>query len=141
MYMYKVQEGSLDDYKDLAHRCIESGKLDYSALEGCHIDKLLYNDTPIVLIGYKPIEIDEYPGKPFLVVSGVFDKTTSRHVRALKEIGGHYLDSIQKYPLLALAQEDDRKYGKFLESFGFVFTKSVEKDEETGIMYKVYIRC
>ena len=139
--MYRIEVGSLDDYKELAHRCIESGKLDYRALEGCHIDKLMYGDKIIVLIGYKEIEFDEYPGKPFIVVSGVFDKTSSKHVRALKEVGGPYLDSIQKYPLIALAQDDDPRFGKFLESFGFTFTKTIEKDDETGIMYKVYVRC
>lgn len=138
--MYKIEVGTLEDYKSLAHRCIESGKLDYKALEGCHIDKLTYNDKTLALVGYKKIEFDEYPGKPFLVVSGVFDKTVSKHVRVLKECGVPYLDSIQKYPLIALAQEEDSKYSKFLESFGFVFTKTVEKDAETGIMYKVYVR-
>jgi hypothetical protein len=139
--MYKIEVGSLDDYKNLAHHCIESGKLDYRALEGCHIDKLTCDDKTIALVGYKELEFDEYPGKPFLIVSAVFDKAAKKHVRVLKEVGHPYLDSIQKYPLVALAQEENPIYGKFLESFGFVFTKTVEKDEETGIMYKVYIRC
>lgn len=138
--MYKIEVGALEDYKSLAHRCIESGKLDYKALEGCHIDRLVDDDKIIALVGYKEIEFDEYPGKPFIVVSGVFDKTVSKHIRVLKECGSSYLDSIQKYPLVALAQEEDPRYGKFLESFGFVFTKTVEKDAETGIMYKVYVR-
>jgi hypothetical protein len=110
-------------------------------LEGCEIDKLVDDDQLLVLMGHKEIEFDEYPGKKFIIVSGVFRKDIKKHVRALKEVGGPYLDSIQKYPLVALAQQDNRIYGRFLESFGFVFTKTVEKDWETGIMYKVYVRC
>lgn len=139
--MYKIEVGNVDEYNEIAHCCIESGKLDRAALEGCHIDKLTCDGEMIALIGYKPIEFDEYPGKLFNVVSGVFRNDIHDHVRVLKEVGEHYLNSIQKYPLLALAQEGDRKYGRFLESFGFVYTNYVEKDSENGIMYKVYIRC
>lgn len=139
--MYKIETGSLEEYKQLAHCCVESGKLDRAALEGCHIDKLMWDDDIIALIGYKPMEFEEYPGKKFYVVSGVFRNDIKNHVRALKEVGGPYLDSIQKFPLIALAQKNGRVYNKFLESFGFVFTNSVEKDSETGIMYNVYVRC
>lgn len=121
--------------------CIESGKLDRAALEDCTIDKLTFAGETIALIGYKPIVFDEYPGKPFIVVSGVFRNDCKKHVRALKEVGNAYLDSIQKYPLVALAQTGNKIYSKFLESFGFVDTKSIEKDLETDIIYKVYVRC
>ena len=139
--MYSIQKGDISEYSKLAHYCVESGKLDRASLEGCEIDKLVDDDQLLVLRGHKEIEFDEYPGKKFSIVSGVFRKDIKKHVRALKEVGGPYLDSIQKYPLVALAQQDNRIYGRFLESFGFVFTKTIEKDWETGIMYKVYVRC
>lgn len=139
--MYKIERSDVSAYTKLADCCIESGKLDRAALEGCTIDCLLCDDEPIALIGYKEIVFDEYPGKPFVVVSGVFRNDCKKHVRALKEVGCAYLDSIQKYPLIALAQTGNKIYSKFLESFGFVNTKSIEKDFETGIIYKVYVRC
>lgn len=138
--MYKIEEGTIADYAQLATTCIESGKLDFQALQGCHIDKLVNDNKILVIIGYKEMEFDDYPGKPFILVSGVFDKTVTKHVRVLKEVGGAYLDSIQKYPLIALAQQDNRVYGRFLEVFGFSYTNSIEKDSETGIIYKVYVR-
>lgn len=139
--MYKIERADISEYTKLAHCCVESGKLDRAALEGCTIDKLVDGDETIAIIGYKPMEFDEYPGKPFIVVSGVFRNDIRKHVRVLKEVGGAYLDSIQKSPLIALAQMKNKVYGKFLESFGFVYTNSVEKDSETGIIYKVYVRC
>ena len=139
--MYSIGKGDISEYAELAHYCVESGKLDRAALEGCDLDKLMYNGFVIALVGHKEIQFEEYPGKKFILVSAVFRRDIKKHVRALKEVGGPYLDSIQKYPLIALAQEGNRVYGKFLESFGFVFTKTVEKDSETGIMYKVYVRC
>lgn len=139
--MYKIERSDISEYTKLATCCIESGKLDRASLEGCVIDKLTYNDETIALIGYKEIEFDEYPGKKFVVVSGIFRTDCKKHVRVLKEVGSAYLDSIQKYPLVALAQAGNKVYSKFLEAFGFVDTKSVEKDLETDIIYKVYVRC
>lgn len=139
--MYKIERADVSEYTKLAQCCVESGKLDWAALQGCTIDRLVFNDETIALIGYKNMEFDEYPGKPFVLVSGVFRNDIKKHVRALKEVGGAYLDSIQKYPLIALAQSGNKIYGRFLESFGFVYTNSVEKDSETGIIYKVYVRC
>ena len=139
--MYKIERGDISEYIKLAHHCVESGKLDRAALEGCVIDCLKDDEETLALIGYKEIEFDEYPGKKFILVSGVFRDDIKKHVRALKEVGGAYLDSIQKYPLIALAQSGNKIYGKFLESFGFVYTNSIEKILETGIMYKVYVRC
>lgn len=139
--MYSIEPGNISEYIKIAQDCVESGKLDYAALDGCTIDCLKYKGETIALIGYKDIEFDEYPGKKFVLVSGVFKNCVKKHVRALKEVGGPYLDTIQKHPLIALAQTGNRVYSKFLESFGFVYTNSVEKDLESGIIYKVYVRC
>lgn len=139
--MYKIEKAALEEYKKLAHCCVESGKLDAECLKGCDIDKLTYDGKILALVGHKEMVFDEYPGKKFYLVSGVFHTEIKNHVRVLKEVGDDYLNSIQKYPLIALAQDNNRIYGRFLESFGFVFTNSVEKDLETGIIYKVYVRC
>ena len=139
--MYKIDRGSLEEYMQLAERSVESGKADYAALKPCKIYKLTHNGEPLVLIGYRKIEFDEYPGKPFILVSGVFRKDISKHVRVLMEVGPGFLDKIQKYPLIALANEVSPVYSRFLEKFGFVYTETVEKNAEDGTIYKIYVRC
>lgn len=139
--MYKIERGSLEEYMELAHNSIESGKADYASLKPCTIYKLTHNGAPLVLLGYRKIEFEEYPGKPFIVVSGVFRSDISKHVRVLLEVGSGFLDKIQKYPLLALASASDPVYGRFLEKFGFVYTETVEKNPEDDNIYKVYVRC
>ena len=88
--MYKIERGSLEEYMELAHNSIESGKADYASLKPCTIYKLTHNGAPLVLLGYRKIEFEEYPGKPFIVVSGVFRSDISKHVRVLLEVGNGF---------------------------------------------------
>lgn len=139
--MYKVESAKADEYMVFVPNMIESDKADYSALKQCKIDKLTCNGSTVMMLGRRKIEFDEYPGKPFVLVCGVFSKDIKKHTRALLKFGYDYLDGIQKYPLIALAEQKNEVYNRFLKKFGFIFANCVETNPENGIIYNVYVRC
>jgi hypothetical protein len=138
--MYKIEPAQADEYMVFVPNMIESSKADYSALRLCKIEKLTCDGETVMMLGHRNIEFDEYPGKPFVLVCGVFSKDVNKHTRALLEHGYKYLDSIQKHPLIALAEKENVVYNNFLKKFGFVFTNYVEKFLGDGIVYNVYVR-
>lgn len=139
--MYKIEPAQADEYLVFVPQMIESSKADYSALRLCKIEKLTFLGETVMMLGHRTIEFDEYPGKPFVLVCGVFSKDIKHHTRALLEHGYKYLDSIQKYPLIALAEKENSVYNRFLKKFGFVFANCIEKNLGDGIIYNVYVRC
>lgn len=139
--MYKVEPAQADEYMVFVPKTTESSKADYSALHLCKIEKLTHNGETVMMLGHRNIEFDDYPGKPFVLVCGVFSKEIKRHTRALLQFGYDYLDSIQEYPLIALAEKDNEVYNRFLKKFGFVFANYVEKNLGDDIVYNVYVRC
>lgn len=144
--MYKILPASPKEYMSLIPYAIESGKADFSALSLCDIDKLVWyrddgTNMTLALIGHREIMFDEYPGKKFVLVCGIFTRDVKYHKRALIQMGDKYLDSLQtKYPLIALADAENPVYNKFLKDFGFEFTNSIEKNPVDDKVYNVYVR-
>lgn len=139
--MYKIEPAQADEYMVFVPKTTESSKVDYSALHLCKIEKLTHNGETVMMLGRRDIEFDDYPGNPFVLVCGVFSKDVKRHTRALLQFGYDYLDSIQEYPLIALAEKDNEVYNRFLKKFGFIFANYVEKNLGDDIVYNVYVRC
>ena len=138
--MYSVEEATLEEFLKVCEGSIEETSSLKECYDGYEFDKLTYNDEPIVVIGWHPI-MDLRTNQEELYMACAISVEAIKHKRALCLFGKDYLDFMTKQaPLCAICEKDNKIFSKFAEHFGFERINFVEKNEESGIIYNVYIR-
>lgn len=143
MCTYKIEPADLSDFYKMADNSTESGKPDYELFKDATKRKLVFNGEPIVLMGYQDMDLADEEGKYVRcrVLAGMFRKDINQHTRAVVEFGRKYLESIcGVYPVVAMAVADNKVFNRFLKFMDFTDTEELERDEESGIMYHIYVR-
>lgn len=134
---YTVRNATIDDVKKITENSTELGKYDESVV-GDSIEKrvFLYNDEPIAVLG-----LIEYPNGEYeniVGVWGVFSKDIEKHTTPVVRFMKDLIFDRAYYKFIVYVQEDNDKFKRFVEFFGFKPTKTVEILNE--IKYRYYIK-
>ena len=138
--MYNIDRATLDEFLKVCEGSIEETDSLKECYDGYEFDKLTYKNDPIVVIGWHPI-MDLRTNQEELYMACAISIKALSHLRALCIAGKDYLDFMAKQaPLCAICEHGNNIFARFAKHFGFKCTNFVEKNEESGIMYDVYIR-
>lgn len=128
--MCKIQKSNFEEYKKFCLNSLEPGFPQFC--EDYNFDKLVSGDEIICILGYQY----DQEGKTYLV--GSFSTNSSKYVRDLVEWGNVYLDCISIGVIEIIVENNQRKFERFAEFFGF--EKTLAQIDINGIMCTVYIR-
>ena len=138
--MYNVEEATLEEFLKMCEGSFEETSSLKECYDGYEFDKLTYNNEPIVVIGWIPV-IELQTNEEQIYMACAISVKSINHKRALCLVGKDYLNFMMKQaPLRVICEKDNKVFCKFAEHFGFTRTNFVEKNEESGIIYNVYIR-
>lgn len=140
--MYNLEQGDINDYSKLAKISTESGKPDYALLRGTKLTRLVIDGQLVALAGYKDLFLPDQHGDTheWRVLGCLFRKDLYRYTRTIVKAGREYLQEIGDKQILAVTVQGNNVFERFITYMGFNDTKELVKDEETGIMYKMYVR-
>lgn len=135
--MYKIEQADLSDYRALCGIATESGKPDYQMLDGAILSRLVIDGQLVALAGYKDMEFD---GAEYRVLACLFRRDIGKFTKTFVRAGREYLRTIKGKPIVALAVKNNETFNRFIQFMGFKSAKCIEKDEESGIIYNIYVR-
>lgn len=140
--MYRLEPAMISDYTKLAKNSTESGKPDYEMLKGTKLTRLIIDEQLIALAGYKDMMLPDSHGDvhEWRVLGCLFRKDLYRYSKTLVKAGREYLKTINDKQILAVTVLGNKIFERFITYMGFNDTKELVKDEETDIMYKMYVR-
>jgi len=138
--MYNYGRATLEEFLKVCEGSFEETSSLKECYDGYEFDKLTYNNIPIVVIAWIPVT-DLRTNEEQLYMACAISTKVIKHKRALCIVGKDYLDFMTKQaPLRVICESNNEVFCKFAEHFGFKRTNFVEKNEESGIIYNVYIR-
>lgn len=136
--MYKIEDATLQDFMNLANKATETGLPDYQALKDMRLSRLIIDGELYSVIGVK--EIEDADGVPCNAIACIIRFDVSDRSKTFVRAAREYLDSISDKPIVAMAQDCNLKFRRFLEFMGFKFNGQYENWEEIGVLYRIYIR-
>lgn len=138
--MYNIEDSSFEEFDVLCNNSIENITSTKDCYDGYFFNKFTFNGEPLIISGIMPIyntktEEDE------LFMCFAVSKNIVNHKRATLIAGKDYFGFMAKQvPLCVFIEHGNNVFGKFAKHFGFERTNFVEKNQESGIIYDVYIR-
>ena len=140
--MYLIEPATIKDWYALHNKATESMKPDYQSLNGSTMHRLIIDGQVVVLMGYKDMILPNDHGESVdcRVVAGLFRRDVDKYTKIVVRAGREYLKMIRGKPLVAIANESNPVYNRFLSFMGFKDTEELEKDAETDTMFKIYMR-
>lgn len=136
--MYKIEKASFEDFLEMAGKATEAGKPDARSFKGAFISKLICESGVVALAAYKDIVMDD--GSEVRAVACIFRNDIKDHLMTIVRAGKQYLSIIGDKPMLALADNNNKTFQRFLEFWEFEDTSQLETLEETGKIYRIYVR-
>ena len=125
------------DIEELLKSSTENGKIDEEVIrDSVEIKVLEYNKKPIMAIG----RID-YPTDDLIMTTGVwgmFSTDIKKHTKAAVKFCKDLIFDRVGYKFLVLIDENNEKFIRFVDFFGFKRTKFVE--EKLGTVYHLYVK-
>lgn len=138
--MYDVKRATVEEFDKLSEVSFEGGEISKERYDGYRFDKLTFDGEPLVIAGVVPI-FDKRTNQDELYMCFAVSKNIVNHKRALLIVGKDYINFMCKHsPLCVIVEHENSIFAKFAKHFGFECTNFVEKNEDSGIMYDVYIR-
>lgn len=134
---YTFRNARPEDLEELLKNSTENGKVDEEVIrDSVEVKVMLYDDEPIMMIGRI-----EYPNGELVMTTGVWaivsnniNKHTKQAVQFCKDL---FFDRVG-FKFLVLIDENNPKFVRFVEFFGFKRTNFVE--EKLGTLYHLYIK-
>ena len=138
--MYDVKEATFEEFSNLCSNSFEGNDISKECYDGYRFDKFMFDGEPLVIAGVVPI-FDKRTAQNELYMCFAVSKNIVNHKRALLIVGKDYIGFMCKYlPLCVIVEHENSIFAKFAKHFGFERTNFVEKNEDSGIIYDVYIR-
>lgn len=138
--MYNIEDSNFEEFKSLCSNSFEDNVSSKDCYDGYLFTKLNFNDKPLIICGTAHIQ-DDVTNEEVLYLCFAISKDIINHKRALLIVGHDFLDFMNKsLPLKVFVEQNNDTFNKFVQHFGFKCTNFVEKNEESGIIYNVYIR-
>lgn len=134
---YTFRNAKPEDFDELLKNSTENGKVDEEVIrDSVEIKVMLCDDEPIMMIGRV-----EYPNGELVMTTGVWaivSKDINKHTKqAVKFCKDLFFDRVG-FKFLVLIDENEPKFVRFVEFFGFKRTNFVE--EKLGTLYHLYIK-
>ena len=134
---YAFRNAIPEDFDKLLKNSTENGKVDNEVIrDSVEIKVMTCDDEPIMMVGRI-----EYPKGDLIMATGVWaivskdiKKHTKQAIRFCKDL---IFDRIG-FRFLVLIDENNKKFVRFVEFFGFKRTNFVE--EKLGTLYHLYIK-
>lgn len=138
--MYKYENATFEEFEKLCNNCFEGALSPEENYEGYLFNKFTFDDEPLIIGGRVVVEDLKTHEEQFYMCFAV-SKNIIKHKRAMLIAGKDYFNYMSAcLPLRVIIEHDNNVFKKFAEHFGFKQTNFVEKNEESGIIYDVYIR-
>ena len=138
--MYNIEDSSFEEFSALCEHSIEKTQSSKETYEGYYFNKFTFNGEPLIIGGTIPVH-NFHTDEDELFMCFAISKNIINHKRAVLFAGKDYFGFMAKQmPLCVMIEHNNDSFSKFAKHFGFEHTNFVEKNEESGIMYDVYIR-
>lgn len=134
---YTVRRAVPSDFTKIIGFKTEGGKVDETVIaQSEEIRTFLCDDEPIMILGLVDFPSARY--EKIVGLWGLFNKGISKHTKYVVKTCKDLLFDRVGYTFIALIDEDEKKFKRFVEFFGFRPTKEIEKYEEK--VYRCYIK-
>lgn len=136
--MYKIEDATLQDFMALADKATETGLPDYQALKNMRLSRLMINGDLSAVIGVADVDDDE--GTPCYAIACIIRWDISEHTKTFVKATREFLKALSDKPVVAMAQDCNMRFRRFLEFLGFKFYGQYENWEEINTLYRIYVR-
>lgn len=127
--MYDIKDSDFEEFKEICKVSLEPGEP--VNCEDYEFHKLVYGDKVICMLG---LATDDK--KTYMV--GTFTDLAKTHLRTLVEVGRAFLFSISSLPVEVIIEDNNKKFKRFAEFFGF--KKTLAQQAVNDIMYTTYVK-
>jgi len=138
--MYSIEDATFEEFKKLCDNSFENSVMTKDCYDGYLFNKFMFNEEPLIIGGMIEVR-DLNTEEDELYMCFAISKDIIKHKRAVLIAGKDYFDFLsQQMPLRIIVEQNNIIFDKFARHFGFKQTNFIEKNEESGIIYNVYIR-
>ena len=134
---YVFRNARPEDFDKLLAASTENGKVDQETIQASVEIKVMECDgEPIMMIGRV-----EYPTGDLIMTTGVWaivSKDIKKHTKKVVQFCKDLIFDRIGFKFLVLIDENDKRFSRFVEFFGFQRTNYVE--EKLGTLYHLYIK-
>lgn len=134
---YTFRNAQPEDFDKLLAASTENGKVDEETIRNSvEIKVMTCDDEPIIMVGRI-----EYPTGDLIMTTGVWaivSKDIKKHTKKAVQFCKDLIFDRVGFKFLVLIDENDPKFVRFVEFFGFQRTNFVE--EKLGTLYHLYIK-
>lgn len=134
---YVFRNAQPEDFEKLLAVSTENGKVDEEVIrESVEIKVMECDGEPIMMVGRI-----EYPTGDLIMTTGVWaivSKNIKKHTKKAVQFCKDLIFDRIGFKFLVLIDENDPKFVRFVEFFGFKRTNFVE--EKLGTLYHLYIK-
>lgn len=135
--MYNFRRGTMEDVEFLRTHTTENNKCDDECVaKSDEIRVLEYGGKPIMIIG--AVTYTEDGLTDTLGIWGMFSKDIKKHTKAAVQYCKDLIFSRVNTKFIALIDERNPVFVRFVEHFGFKRTKVVEEND--GTVYHLYVK-